>query len=178
MKKETAQKIFTQSPVNKYLIVYILITISILCYFIEKWWPEAHYPELSELKHTTGELVDYSITESPKHNEIDLKLKNENVYFVFNKIDYFPLAKAELSKGSIVEIWSDKPEYDKGEHSEVWQLYINGKLIMSRDTITSQIKERVKDTRYFKFVFFYIGILFLVAFKFQDIISSKSSEVA
>lgn len=175
MKNEAGQKVFTQSPVNKYLIVYILVTISFLCYFIEKWSPAAHYPELPELKHTSGELVDFSITESSKHNEIDLRLKNENVYFVFNKIDFFPQAKAELGKGSIVEVWSDKEQYSKGKYSEVWQLHINGKQIMSRDTIISQIKERRKDLKYFKYVFFYIGIIFFSAFKLQEVISGKST---
>jgi hypothetical protein len=170
------QKALPSPMISKYSIVYILIVISFICYFYEKWGPKTHYPTLSELQHSSGELLDYSITESSKNNKIILRLKNENVSFVFNKIDFFPQAKAELGKGSIVELWADKEEYNKGKPSEVWQLNLNGKQIMSLSTITNLIKERRSDLKYFKYVLFYIGIAFFIAFKMQDHFASRKSK--
>ncbi len=158
----------------RWQIVILFIPLGIMIGCIGIWGLNRHYPELSELQYISAEISDISIRDGDRHHTITLLLKGFNIPFYFQKVDYFPEIKKTLPLAKSVELWVDRDQLDKGEPPDIWQFKIDDKMMMSRESITTSMRERARYISWGGAIVFVLGILFgLMARSKNQTISQK-----
>lgn len=155
-----------QSFLEKWMIVIVCYTLSLAFFSVDVKFANMHYPELSELTHFTGGLADFSVVDSSKNHEITMKLMTGDT-FRFNKVDFIQQVKTVLARGKQIDLWVDgaiKPE--------IWQIAVNDKIIVSRETLVGMLKERNSNPYRASIYLFLAGSLFAV------MISSKNKFIS
>jgi len=120
---------------DKWCMVIFCFFFSLFFFGLGIYATFSHYPELTELRHVNGELNEYSIIDAFRNHRITLMLKSGEV-FKFKKVPFFPRVKSVIARGSQVDVW-----VDDSKTPEIWQLSINGMIMMSRDAIVARMKD-------------------------------------
>ncbi|GFO53520.1 hypothetical protein GMSM_05270 [Geomonas sp. Red276] len=87
--------------------------------------------------------------------------------FIFDKADFIKPIKNSLTPGAQIDVW-----VDGSNDSEIWQIAVNDKIIMSRDSLVNLLKERTSHPFRASLYLFIAGSLFAV------MISSKNKFIS
>lgn len=118
----------------------------------------AHDYNGPQLQHVSGELSDYSVIDVFRQHEVTFYLENESTPFIFKKVDWIPAIKKAIKEAEYVELWVDANAYHSGKLAEVWQIRIDGKMIVVRDDIAVELYKLTKEGIWIGVIFLSIGV--------------------
>ena len=118
------------------------------------------YPNLNELNHISGRLINYSIVDVDagrfSNHEITMHLEGVKIPIVFSYVDYFPAMKESLQHAQTVEIWIEPKDY---KASDIWQLKVDSKMILPLDENIQGFKNRSKFLFFWGIPFIIVGLI-------------------